>query len=82
MPASFSCIIHTNILIISCKPDPERSSNLFRIIKSKLWVNEGCEIQNILPVPLPIEIHTYFPDTLHLLDEDSLVAIQGMIYQY
>lgn len=36
MPTNFTSIVHANIPILSCQPDPHRASNLFQTIQSQL----------------------------------------------
>ena len=78
MPTNYSSIIQANIPILTCQPDQTHSSNLFRIIKSTLWVDTDCDILHINTDALPIELHMYFNDITDIPDEELLVALQGM----
>ena len=78
MPTNFTSIVHANIPILSCQPDPHRASNLFQTIQSQLWVEEYCDTSDITTMILPIEVHMYFSDSNDIPDDDSLVSIEGM----
>lgn len=78
MSYNFSLILHANIPILSYQPNPVRSSNMFQIMQSQLWVNKYCDTPDITTMILPLKIHMYFSDSIDIPDDDSLVAIEGI----
>lgn len=80
MPAHYSSIVHANIPIFTCQPDPTRSSNLFRIIKSELWVDNDSDVLDTTMNPIPLELHMYFRDITEIPDDNSLISVQGLFF--
>lgn len=80
MPSNYTSIIHANIPILECRPDPTRSSNLFRVIHSQLWVDDSCDISQISLSTIPIQLYMYFNDIIDIPEDNSLIAIQGIYF--